>query len=299
MATRFDKATEIRQVDSHTYSAHFPDEWCIGTVPNGGFITSCFMLVASKHFSTTLAKQNQPHTMTLHLEFMRRTQKGPATFKVKDMKLGRQASVIHVSLVQDGREEVVGYLSNTNMHTEEGASFPTDWEMHPPPLPADHSKFEKDEDPHWIEQKRMPFAGFRKSSTRMKWFFPRKGQRLRSISDEWVRWSSGEKFSQESLGFVCDNFPLVVESYNKMTPARFWYPTLLLNLDVKKALPPDGVDYLFVRAQSKQIKNGRHDIEVTILDEQGDLVALSHHVVLVVDSSRNLAERRKQDASKL
>lgn len=273
------------------------------------------MRVASKHFSTTLAKQNQPHTITLHLEFMRRTQIGPATFKVQDMKLGRQASVVHIALVQDGREEVVGYISNTNLSTEEGVSFPTEWEMRPKPLPADTSKFEKNDDSNWAEQHHMPFVKFRKSSRRMKWFFPRKGQRLKSVSDEWVRWSSGEKFTQESLGFVCDNFPLVIESYvkdspydlkegkegkrNEMSPARFWYPTLLLNLDVKKALPPEGADYLFVRAQTKQIKKGRHDIEVTILDEQGDLVALSHHVVLVVDSSRNLAARRKQDAGKL
>lgn len=30
-------------------------------------------------------------------------------------------------------------------------------------------------------------------------------------------------------------------------PARFWYPTLLLNVDVKKTLPKDGCDWLFVR----------------------------------------------------
>lgn len=246
---------------------------------------------------------------------MRRTQHGPAKFVVKDMKLGRQASVVHISLYQDDREEVVGYLSQTDIGTEQGPSFKTDWSLQPPAIPVDTSKFDIGGCDNWMEQKSMPFSKFRKSNARVRWYFPRQGQRFKSISDEWLCWSNGENFTQESIGFICDNFPLVVESYIKLKPydidttsknkdeeekkslnaARFWYPTLLLNLDVKKALPKEGVKYLFVRAQSKQIRNGRLDIEVTIMDEQGDLVALSHHVVLVVDAARNMATRRKQD----
>jgi hypothetical protein len=70
-----------------------------------------------------------------------------------------------------------------------------------------------------------------------------------------------------------------------------WYPTLLLNIDFKKSLPEEGVEWLFVRAESKQIKNGRMDIEVIILDEAGDVVALSHHVALAVSAERNVAKR--------
>ncbi|TKA53131.1 hypothetical protein B0A55_13215 [Friedmanniomyces simplex] len=75
--------------------------------------------------------------------------------------------------------------------------------------------------------------------------------------------------------------------------ARMWYPTLLLNLDVKKALPAEGVKFLFTRLQAKAIKNGRYDLEVIVMDAEGDLVALSHHVCLAVSAERNLAARRK------
>jgi acyl-coenzyme A thioesterase PaaI-like protein len=64
--------------------------------------------VVKKHFDTTLRKQDQPHTLALHLDFLRRTQTGPAKFVVKDVKLGRQTSVVHVTLTQGKREEVVG-----------------------------------------------------------------------------------------------------------------------------------------------------------------------------------------------
>jgi acyl-CoA thioesterase FadM len=75
-------------------------------------------------------------------------------------------------------------------------------------------------------------------------------------------------------------------------PPGFWYPTVLLNLDIKKALPAEGVEWLFVRVATKQIKNGRMDLEVVVFDEGGEIVALSHHVALAVGSERNLANRK-------
>ena len=90
--------------------------------------------------------------------------------------------------------------------------------------------------------------------------------------------------------------PAVTEQSTKMTKnkwARFWYPTLLLNLEMKKALPSEGLEWLFVRVRAKQIQNGRMDLEVVILDELGEIVALSQHVTLILSAERNMAERRE------
>jgi hypothetical protein len=274
------------------------------------------MRVASLHFATTLARQNQPHTITLHLDFLRRTQIGPATFVVKDVKLGRQTSVIHVTLLQDNREEVVGYITNSNFANEEGVSFSTAWKLNPPPCPADLSKFETDEDVNWGERKRWPFSDFRKATLNVRSWFPRAGQPASGVIDEWLSLKNGENWTNESLGSVVDTFPQVIETYvlgddpysidneasaasskdsekkKKSTGVGFWYPTVLLNLDVKKALPKEGVKYLHVRLQAKQIKNGRFDLEIVVMDEGGDLVALSHHVCFAVNAARNTAARR-------
>lgn len=95
--------------------------------------------------------------------------------------------------------------------------------------------------------------------------------------------------------FIHDSNPYDVKDTGgtkKQPSARFWYPTVLLNIDFKKPLPEEGVEWLFVRANTKQIKNGRMDLEIVILDEGGDIVALSHHVALALDSARNVAERK-------
>lgn len=93
--------------------------------------------------------------------------------------------------------------------------------------------------------------------------------------------------------FINDTNPYDVKTKDGSTkPARFWYPTVLLNIDFKKPLPEEGVEWLFVRVDTKQIKNGRMDLEVVILDEGGDIVALSQHVALAVGSERNIAARK-------
>lgn len=142
------------------------------------------------------------------------------------------------------------------------------------------------------------------------------------MADEWICFNSGEKFKQDSLGFVVDQFPQVVEIYPGTPPPSSamsakdvdvdgdwrqtkevkkkpnWYPTLLLNLDVKKALPEEGVDWLFVRVRAKKIENGRMDLEVVVLDEGGELVAVSNHVCLILGAERNM-KRSGEEGSKL
>ncbi len=132
----FAEATAINQIDSHTYEVDFSSTWVIGSVPHGGYVTSCLLTAVKKHFEGTLGKQDQPHTITLHLDFLRRTEVGQATITVKDVKLGRQTSVVHLTLSQGSREEIVGYITNSNLHSESGVTLPTSWQLNPQPLPV-------------------------------------------------------------------------------------------------------------------------------------------------------------------
>ncbi|RFU26728.1 hypothetical protein B7463_g9615, partial [Scytalidium lignicola] len=303
--TTFAEATSVKQLSSHEYAANFPEDWCIGAVPHGGFVTACFLQVARTHFNTTLASQNQPHPITLHLDFLRRTQAGNALFTVKDAKVGARTSIIHVTLTQDSREEVVGYITHSNTHTEEGVTFSTGWELEPAPPLVDLKALSEGTDKHWTPGGKLPFAEFRKAANKTLFHFPRDGNKEARFADEWVRFANGEKWTNASVGFVADMWPMPVERllgsgdpYDvnasekiKLRPPRLWYPTLVLNIDFKKPLPDEGVEFLFARACVRQIKNGRMDLDIVIKDGEGDIVALSNHVALAIDASRNTAER--------
>ncbi|KAL8654127.1 MAG: hypothetical protein Q9210_001702 [Variospora velana] len=328
----FHEATAIRALDSHTYLAHFPNEWCIGSVPHGGFVTSCFLSTAALHFSTTHAGRNQPHTITLHLTFLRRTSVGPARFSVRDAKLGKRTSTVHISLTQGSdastaEPSVVGYLTQSNLFTEQGISLPTQWSLHPPPPPRPcfHSlkSGAADGDNNWMLSPPL-HPQFRKAANRAKSYLPRNGQLEPGMADEWICFAQpGEKFTQESLGFVADQFPQIVVIYpgtadttargnprgieraeekkkkkkKKKKEKPNWYPTILLNLDVKKCLPQEGAEWLFVRVRAKKIENGRMDLEVVVLDEGGALVAVSNHVCLILGAERNMTRGGTGDGS--
>lgn len=73
--------------------------------------------------------------------------------------------------------------------------------------------------------------------------------------------------------------------------AALWFPTVVMNPEVKTALPAEGVEWLAVRVTSKQIKDGRFDLDILVRDVDGELVALSHHVAMIVSVERNTKKR--------
>ena len=65
----------------------------------------------------------------------------------------------------------------------------------------------------------------------------------------------------------------------------------MLNIEFKKPLPEEGVEWLFSRVRAKKIQKGRMDLEVEIRDEEGEVVALSQHVALILGAERNMSGR--------
>ena len=279
-------------------------------------MASCFLEAAEKH----LQARGQKDTLTAHFEYLSRTETGPAVLVVEDVKTGRQLSVLHITLYQQGllphapwitpgtsRKEVVAYISNTDLSKERGLSLPTGYSLESPPPPADLRALSQGRDANWEPLKTPPGRmSYMRSLKNFQYFSPRRGQVRKSIIDLWIRLASGEGFTNTTLGYVADCWPYVVEAYRPPKPAAegeaqspfafdetFWYPTVALNLEVKKALPSKGAQWLSLRVAAKQVMNGRLDLEVIIMDESGDLVALSQHVNLIVGSERNLSQRRQ------
>jgi hypothetical protein len=281
-------------------------------VPHGGYVLATLLRAAAAHLARTPSTTaHQPHTMTAQAVFARRTAAGRATVRVDVPRAGRATSTVHVAMSQGGRDLVLVYLTLADLRAEQGVGFPTGWALEPPPVPVDLRRLKAGTDPGWAEQVDMPFADFRRASQRVRFWFPRAGQRAKGSNDQWVCLREGGRFDNAALGFVADMFPQVVEGFNEEEDpylvrekgvveklkkdgrrwARYWYPTVTMNLDVKKALPEEGVEFLFCRTSAKMIRNGRLDLEVVVLDEGGDLVAVSNHVVMVLSAGRNLAGR--------
>lgn len=178
-----------------------------------------------------------------------------------------------------------------------------------------------------------PFPEFRRASTQAELYKPlsveaskgasqavtdqsRQFQKERSgklIGDQWARFTPGQggqgRWTDAAVVYLADLFPMMLDNIdNEATaevakaagapegdlPAKFWYPTVTLNIDMKKHLPAEGVEWLYSRVTTKAVRGGRIDLDVTILDERGEVVALSTQVGLVLSASRNIGSRQKQ-----
>ncbi|KAF7528951.1 hypothetical protein G7054_g10007 [Neopestalotiopsis clavispora] len=261
----FAEILKVTAIDSHSYRVNITDEWCIGSADVG-------------------RPSRRPG---------RRRQARPADVD----------GAAHVCA--GGAEGGARVLTHANIGLESGLTLPTAWRLDPAPPPADlEALAARGTDGTWAEWK-SPRPEFRKASLNAQMYTVRRSGRVdRGVVEQWIRLRSGEPWTNTHLGFLGDMFPLMVESYDEDEGAigaagvssqkqlyRHWYPTLALNLDVKKLLPPGGCPWMFVRVQSKMIANGRKDLEVIIMDDKHEIVALSHHVAMILDSSRNLAKR--------
>ncbi|KAF6817821.1 thioesterase family protein [Colletotrichum sojae] len=306
----FADATKVTRLDKNVYGANLVSAWCIGSVPNGGYVASVILRATSLH----LTERGQPDAIHAHFEYVSRTEVGPAVLVVDEVKLGRGLSTLYITLYQHevlttapwttaaSRRNVLAYVTNGRLSLEKGLTLKSGWDLTPPPKPVDFNLLLHGRDPHWVRRERLNARGrsFARAHTNLEHYAPREGIR-RGMADLWLRFNDGkQRFTNASLGYVADAYPTIVEGWRprrdeEQVPFRsnemFWYPTLALNLDVKRALPEEGAEWLFIRVLAKVIRNGRLDLEVIVLDGEGNVVALSSHVNMILSAERNLKER--------
>lgn len=343
-----EKLTQVTRLSDTIYAADLASELCVGsgkniassfhsmiaffrdrssqntfTVPNGGYVASVILRVAQEY----LAPRDQRDTMHTHIQYLSRTQAGPAYLVVEEAKMGRNTSVLHISVHQQGllaaapfldaappkgrKARVTAYVTNTNLAKQSGITLPTAWKLPDAPAPVvDLGLLSCGQDRDWTRIQ-LPLMRRIPSVKTLDFFAQRAGHVSNAAHDYWVRCANGEPFTSVSLGFVADAAAAMIpESYRQEDAGRpprdgeishdqaYWYPTVTLSIDVKKKLPePEeeggGARWLRLRAASKAIRNGRSDLEIVIFDQGGELVALSHHVAMVLDFSRNLSGRRQ------
>ncbi|PHH75069.1 hypothetical protein CDD80_2654 [Ophiocordyceps camponoti-rufipedis] len=303
------RATAVSQLDPSTFAADLLPAFCIGSVPNGGYVASVFLRTARAFWA------GRRDVVAVHWQFLSRTRAGRVVLHVDEVKAGRAISVIHLSLHQDGlltetpwfdasssSVVVAAYMTCAALDAEVGISLTTGWDVPRPPPGVNLDDLICDGDPLWRRMwtslmDRQPLL------RQIDFFMPRAGHPLPATQDYWIRFASGEPFTDTALGFVVDLLsPLLIESYrpaDEQSPGgfaytdSFWFPTLAMSLDVKKRLPPVGVEWLRLRAEAAVIRNGRFDSRLFVFDADGHLIAWSGQVAMVVDYGRNLAKPTK------
>ncbi|KAL4781175.1 thioesterase-like superfamily-domain-containing protein [Aspergillus varians] len=213
--------------------------------------------------------------------------------------------------------KVAGYITVSPASAEVGISSKTDWELHPKPVVGSASDGGVDlerlgktgQDGAWKIQ-HPPFSEYRKATTQVELFGVDAAQGARRIGvvDQWARFKPGgevTRWSNEGVVLLADMFPMALDWFDRMVSggesvsegagptAKHWFPTVTLSIDLKKRLPVAGEEWLYSRVVTREVRDGRTDLDVTVLDAKGQVVALSTQIGLVVSASRNLGRRAR------
>ncbi|OBS17652.1 hypothetical protein FPOA_09387 [Fusarium poae] len=319
----FSTATGVTQRENDLWSANLHKDYCVGAVPNGGYVASVMYQAVQSHIRNLALRQE---IISAQLQYVNRTQIGEVTIAIEKVKIGLATSTFHATLTQGNdssnskaRKCVLGYYVCL-APTTDSLTLTTGWKLLPPAPAIDLERAAKELDPNWsLEASRIQIShlaslGFVRAVEGAFESYYRRQPDRKGLEDSWIRLTSGERFTNSTLSLVVDAKPYVVEGWRPLPEGEkseaeavpfsrndpFWYPTLVMNLDIKKILRQEGVEWLFIRTEARKIEQGRLDLQVTILDQEGDLVALSSHVNLVLSASRNLGARNvKEDKGRL
>lgn len=235
--------------------------------------------------------------------------------------------------VSASKRTALGYTTHTNWSTFTGMTVPTGYEGTPaaalPPVPDFAALKKNGSDKTWEEAQSPRAFGTTGSNGNWRYFLPRHGPLSPGVLDMWISMVNDQKITQSAVPYVVDSFPYNLTTFlaapetralleapppgtvedAATTAARaevakkdkqrgaMWFPTVLMNLETKMALPKEGVEWLVVRVTSKQIKNGKLDLEVLVRDVDGEVVALGNQVALMISWERNVGKKRGDQAA--
>lgn len=317
----------LQKLSSHVYTVSWHADWTIGFVLHGGCIAAAIHHAATTHLATepALVARNQPDLLTLHFEFLRPCEARESTITVTDLKIGARASTLQLQLSQNGKTKVLALATSTNMDSP-GPTVATAWHLRPPPAPTPdfEAVLAHKPDAHWLPghltSEVFPLT------RRFLYLYPREGFPIKSITDAWSSFQDDERVDAACLTMMTDvvgstsdtllqngglydtnRWFALIESWAREHPgipceltnslqeamqATEYNNTVTLDIEFKRRLPKEGLQWIFQRGESRMLENGRMDLEVTICDQDMNLLCIGRQTILVLEAGRKFKPRK-------
>ncbi|CAG9944873.1 unnamed protein product [Clonostachys rosea f. rosea IK726] len=284
----------------------------------------------------TLAARDQPDVLSLHIEFLHACEVKDTRITITTLRTGSSTSTLLLELSQDSgtpgksRPNAIAIANSTNFDKTLGPSAPTDWTLHPPPKPIPNFALVEAHkpEPNWIPAtvsgELLPFT------RRSLCLNPRGGFPTAGVYDAWNSFRDGERMDATYFGLLSDFIPAVCDSlmgegmynahafYEKMeqwdkehpgipTPltntiaeamkATRFSQTVTLNLEFRRRVPAEGLRWVFTRTETKMMEGGRMGVDITLCDENMNLVCEAHQLILALDAQRKFLSRKSKPSS--
>ncbi|KAF7538702.1 hypothetical protein G7054_g2740 [Neopestalotiopsis clavispora] len=320
------KQINLKQISSHSYTISSHRDWSVG--PGMG-LNFHHLAMEIQH---EVRSQNQPDILTLHFQFLRTCGLRDGVIDITDLRLGAGTSDLQLQLSQDGEVKIIALATATNFDKVSGPSAPTAWKLSPPPKPVDFAKIQAQEpDDNWlattVDGQVLPLT------RRILCLNPREGFPTDGVCDAWNSFLGGERMDATYLTLMADLIPslpdtllrngglydaraifaqsaaaeaknpgapvLLTNSLAQAARASVFNHTVTLDIEFKRRLPKEGIQWVFTRAEMRMLEGGRGDLDVTICDENLDILLLARQVLLVLDAKRKFRESKSKTKSSL
>ena len=316
---------DLRKSSSHVYTVSYHADWATGNVLHGGSIAAAIHHAATTHLATEMAAANQPDLLTLHVEFFRSCEPRDSTITITELKVGVLTSTLQLQLSQGGKTKVLALATSINMDSP-GPTVEKTWRPYPspPPVPDFNAVETHKPDAHWLPvtltDEIFPVLGRQVS------LIPRGGFPIDGICDCWYSFQNNERMDAPYLTMMTDCIPPMsdtllrngsfydvhrmsrdIEAWAKKhpgVPAKLTHTleaamrvpilnhTVTLNIEFKRRLPEEGLRWIFSRAESRMLQGGRMDLDVTICDQNLNLLCIARQSILALDAKRKLMNKK-------
>ncbi|CAH0043519.1 unnamed protein product [Clonostachys solani] len=284
----------------------------------------------------TLAARDQPDVLSLHIEFLHACEVKDTITTITILRTGSSTCTLLLELSQESgrsgknRPNAIAIANSTNFDKTLGPSAPTDWTLHPLPKPIPNFALVEANkpEPNWISAtvsgELLPFT------RRSLCLNPRGGFPTAGVYDAWNSFRDGERMDATYFGLLSDFIPAVGDSltgegmynahafYEKMEQWDKEHPgvpapltntiaeamkapsfsqTVTLNLGFRRRVPAEGLRWVFTRTQTKMMEGGRMGVDITLCDENMNLVCEAHQLILALDAQRKFRSRKSKPSS--
>ncbi|KAL4745294.1 hypothetical protein BDW72DRAFT_59910 [Aspergillus terricola var. indicus] len=291
-------ALSLENGSSDRFIARITRDWCTQHSVLGGYLTA-LMLSAARRFvnSNAEAAVQYPDPIHVFIQFLHKVPPDQIFISCKILRATARLCVVKVDLElpresEPGQGEAqqspacIAIATFANLDKEKGL---TQNSTQPKPLGAHPLPF-RETDCVTIDD---PVVDATPVTRKLHWVAPRSADGL------WGHWLGGHQ-REVWLSFrdgspISDVLHLALLADMPLQPpathtagfySRHALSTLCLSVEFKK-LPGPSTKWVLVRSNSHRVVNGRYDVNVQILDEDGEILALSNHVVYISDLRKN------------
>ncbi|OJD11722.1 hypothetical protein AJ78_07559 [Emergomyces pasteurianus Ep9510] len=313
------KQIELTQISSDSYEISWHSDWTLGPTLHGGSIAAAIHHAAATYLNTnpTLAARKQPDLLSLHLQFLRPCEHSKSTITITILKAGAVASTLQLQLTQERKLKVLALATSTNFENVVGPTATSAWSLQPapPPIPDFDRVLAHQPEENWIpglvKGELLPFT------RRKLGLLPRGGLPVDGVCDLWHSFLAPERMDAIYVTLFADCGPSMsdtlmrndgpydahifqrqMEEWAVKNPgatcmmsnsiadalrSTHFDTSLTMDIQYKRRLPREGLRFMFARYATKMLQDGRMDLDVTICNENMELLASAQQTILVLD----------------